>query len=269
MFKDLISVDQLTPILDSAVLLDCRSRLGDEAWGPAQFLEGHIPGAQYADMDRDLAAPPGEHGRHPLPAQEIWIQRIRNWGIGNETQVAVYDDASGAFAARAWWMLRWVGHAAVAVLDGGMQRWSGPLESGPARAREPSSFTAAKPLTRIIDAEQLLDGTTRTLIDARAEARWAGREEPIDPVAGHIPGAICRPFPDNIGLEGRFRSATELAERFKDDTAGDVVCYCGSGVTAAHNILAMHVAGLPEPALYADSWSGWITDPARPVATTD
>ena len=166
MFTDLISVDELTPILDRVVLLDCRSRLGDEAWGPAQFIEGHIPGAQHADMDKDLAAPPGERGRHPLPAQEIWIQRIRDWGISNESQVVVYDDASGAFAARAWWMLRWVGHAGVAVLDGGMQQWSGPLQSGPTPARQPSSFTAAKSLTRTIDVEALLDGTTRTLIDA-------------------------------------------------------------------------------------------------------
>ena len=269
MFTDLISVDELTPILDRVVLLDCRSRLGDEAWGPAQFIEGHIPGAQHADMDKDLAAPPGKRGRHPLPAQEIWIQRIRDWGISNESQVVVYDDASGAFAARAWWMLRWVGHAAVAVLDGGMQQWPGPLQSGPTSARQSSSFTVAKSLTRTIEVEQLLDGTKRTLIDARAEARWAGREEPIDLVAGHIPGAICRPFPENIGPEGRFRTATELAKRFESDTAGDVVCYCGSGVTAAHNILAMHVAGLPEPALYVDSWSGWITDPSRPVATGD
>ena len=266
MYTNLIQADELQQLADSTVILDCRARLGQPGAGQELYLAGHLPGARFADLDRDLAAMPGAGGRHPLPEQADWLTTIRQWGIGNDTQVVVYDDAGGAYAARAWWMLRWVGHAAVAVLDGGLQSWNGPLASGEEPAATPSDFQARPSLTRLItvaEMEAAVAENRYTLLDARAEARWAGREEPVDPVAGHIPGALCRAFQDNLGPDGRFKSPRALAERFPADDA-DVVCYCGSGVTAGHNILAMHIAGLPEPWLYAGSWSGWITDPDAP-----
>ncbi len=270
-YTNLISAADLEARIDRVVLLDVRAKLGAPGWGREQFLEGHLPGAQFVDLDQDLAAPPDERGRHPLPAIDDWIASLRQLGIGNDDQVVCYDDAGGAYAARAWWMLRWVGHATVAVLDGGMGQWSGALESGPAAQRDPGTFTVGAALTRTVSAAELVaqlgEPDAPTLYDARAEARWAGREEPIDPVAGHIPGALCRAFADNLGADGCFKPAAELAARFEGPA--HIVCYCGSGVTAAHNILAMHVAGLPEPELYADSWSGWITDPARPIETAE
>ena len=244
-------------------LIDCRARLGDPAWGKAAYLSGHLPGAVYADLDADLADPPDDRGRHPLPERERWAQTVRQWGIGNDDQVVVYDDAGGAFAARAWWMFRWLGHAPVAVLDGGLAACDLPVEST-TPDYPPAAFETRAAITREVGADRMNDPNL-TLTDARAEARWSGREEPIDPVAGHIPGASCLPFQGNLADDGRFLPAAELAERFAhlDDP---VVCYCGSGVTACHNILAMCIAGLEEPYLYPDSWSGWITDPERPIA---
>jgi len=269
-YTNLISATELRAMLDRCVVLDCRSRLGETAWGRQQYEIGHIKGAFYAHLDSDLADPPNQHGRHPLPDRDRFTRCIRRWGIDNDTQVVCYDDAGGAYAARAWWMLRWMGHAQVAVLDGGLPAWDGPIESGTGPAAAHSNFTPGAPLTRLIEVEelerQLHSAQPPLLVDARARSRWAGAEEPIDAVAGHIPGAHCYPFNDNLDARGYFRPAAELRARF-NAPAADVVCYCGSGVTAAHNILAMHIAGLPEPALYADSWSGWITDPQRPVAT--
>ncbi len=268
-YTNLISAADLAANIDHVVLLDVRAKLGAPGWGREQYLQNHLPGAQFVDLDQDLAAPPDERGRHPLPDLDAWVACLQRLGIGNDAQVVCYDDAGGAYAARAWWMLRWAGHEAAAVLDGGMSQWSGAMESGAARPREPGTFAAREPLTRLISAADLLarlgEPGAPTLYDARAEARWAGREEPIDPVAGHIPGALCRAFAGNLDADGCFKPAAELAERFSGP--GQIVCYCGSGVTAAHNILAMHLAGLPEPELYADSWSGWITDPARPIET--
>ena len=180
----------------------------------------------------------------------------------------MYDDAGGAMAARAWWMLRWAGHAEVAVLNGGLAAWTGPIESGPAQQVEPSDFQPGDPLTRLITVDELMplvEAGGHTLVDARAPGRFSGAEDPIDPVAGHIPGAVCTPFGGNLDEQGLFKPAQQLAARLPDDP--DAIYYCGSGVTAAHNILAAHIAGLPEPILYADSWSGWIRDPDRPVAT--
>lgn len=269
-YTDIISAAELLPILDRCVVLDCRSKLGDTEWGRNAYLAGHIKGAQFADLDKDLAAAPGSQGRHPLPDTATWLATVQRFGINDGQQVVVYDDAGGAFAARAWWMLRWLGHAAVAVLDGGLGHWSGPTEQGPAKAVAVSDFAAKDPLTRSISSADLHQamqaGTAPILVDARAQPRWAGIEEPIDPVAGHIPGAHCYPFTENLRADGTFKSPDELRTRFNAPGA-TVVCYCGSGVTAAHNILAMHIAGLPEPILYADSWSGWITDPARPIGT--
>jgi thiosulfate/3-mercaptopyruvate sulfurtransferase len=265
-------------------ILDCRSRLGDPAWGQMAFDQGHIPGAVHADMDRHLATQPNQHGRHPLPSPQAWLAQIQAWGIENQDQVVVYDDAGGSFAGRAWWMMRWLGHLNVAVLDGGLNNWSGSLTEpgGRVEAYSPSQFQAATPLTKLSSAEDVLtlsttlmnaaNSTTEYLIDARALARFAGDEEPIDPVAGHIPGAVCLPFSDNLDDQGFFKAPDDLARRFlalgleRSHKDPAVTIYCGSGVTAIHNILAMRIAGFGEAALYADSWSGWIVDANRPVA---
>jgi thiosulfate/3-mercaptopyruvate sulfurtransferase len=269
-YTNIISAADLAPILETCAVLDCRSQLGNVEWGRQEYEKGHIKGALYADLDVDLADPPNEHGRHPLPRRERFHSCVEAWGIDNNTQVICYDDAGGAFAARAWWMLRWLGHAKVAVLDGGLAAWQGDLEDGPGPQPQAAAFTPGEPLTRLIEVEELLSvmdsAVPPVLVDARAKPRWAGEQEPIDPVSGHIPGAYCYPFQDNLDAQGCFRPAAELRTRF-NAPGSDVVCYCGSGVTAAHNILAMHIAGLPEPGLYADSWSGWITDPERPVET--
>jgi thiosulfate/3-mercaptopyruvate sulfurtransferase len=246
-------------------ILDCRARLGDPDFGPRAYAEGHIPGAHYASLDHHFAAPPGAGGRHPLPDPERLRDSFRGWGIDDGDQIVVYDDAGGAFAARAWWCARWLGHAAVAVLDGGLAAWSGP-QSQSQPVVEPGNFSIRPALTRTIDAPALLRQLSATrLVDARTQARFDAREEPIDPVAGHIPGAVCLPFQGNLDAAGRFKPPAALAERFAG-LPDDTVCYCGSGVTAAHNVLAMRVAGRAEPILYPGSWSEWILDPTRPRA---
>jgi thiosulfate/3-mercaptopyruvate sulfurtransferase len=244
-------------------LIDCRARLDDAGFGARAYAAGHLPGAVFASLEQDLSAPPGAGGRHPLPPAERLASRLRELGVNDDDQIVVYDDTGGSFAARAWWCLRFLGHDAVAVLDGGLAAWTGPLETDVA---EPNTgeFSVRPSLTRTIDADGLLAVLDRAdLVDARARPRFEGREEPIDPVAGHIPGASCLPFQGNLGPDGRFLSAAALRERFHGHGA-DTICYCGSGVTAAHNILAMRVAGLPEPRLYPGSWSEWIRDPSRP-----
>jgi thiosulfate/3-mercaptopyruvate sulfurtransferase len=258
-------IDALSAIEEPVKFLDCRSALGDPDAGRRAFESGHIAGAQFLSLDDDLAATPGDGGRHPLPAPEDLVNRLRALGIGDADQVVVYDDAGGAYAARAWWCLRWLGHEAVAVLDGGLNAWPAPLTTEVIRP-EAGDFSQRPTLTRYLDADTLsADLSAYQIVDARAQARFDGLEEPIDPVAGHIPGAVCLPFQGNLKDNGTFESARKLAKRFP--TGDNVVCYCGSGVTAAHNILAMRIAGLPEPLLYPGSWSEWIRDQARPVAT--
>lgn len=265
MRETLIGAEEVARDPTAYRILDCRARLGDPAFGPRAYAEGHLPGAHYASLDDDFAAPPGGGGRHPLPDPVRLRDRFRSWGINDDDQVVVYDDAGGAFAARAWWCARWLGHRAVAVLDGGFAAWTGPLStSEPVVDR--GNFSIRESLTRTIDADTLLAKLSDTaLVDARARPRFEGREEPVDPVAGHIPGAVCLPFQENLNDSGRFKPAAELARRFAE-LPDDVVCYCGSGVTAAHNVLAMRVAGRAEPVLYPGSWSEWIRDPARPRA---
>ena len=259
---------------DPWVIFDCRARLGDPSWGAIAFEAGHIPGAVHLDLDRHLAAEPGSRGRHPLPEREDLAEQLRSAGLANNAQAIVYDDANGAFAARAWWCLRWLGHRPVALLDGGLNAFtqaSGePLQTGPVAAHARGNFSCKAPLTRTIDPDAILrsiqaQSADLTLLDARAQARFDGMEEPIDPVAGHIPGARCHPFTENLTAAGLFKDPVALRQGF-DDLSANVVCYCGSGVTAAHNVLAMVHAGLPEPALYPGSWSEWITDPQRPRA---
>lgn len=272
-FTTLITVSELKSFLDEPGLqvFDCRFSLADAGAGRKAYQQAHIPGACFADMNHDLSSPhiPGVTGRHPLPAKDEWLKKVQQWGIDRNTQVVLYDDAGGAGAARMWWMLRWLGHGKVAVLDGGWPAWLAvgedavetAIPSSPKRASD--DYSDCPPLTRLYEAEQIAS-EKQVLLDARDEARYRGEVEPIDPVAGHIPGARCFPFTSNLEEGGHFKSKQQLAERFSN-LAGDVVSYCGSGVTACHNILAMVHAGLPEPALYAGSWSEWITDPSRKI----
>ena len=269
MYTTLIAPDALQPLLSPPLervrLFDCRARLDDPDFGRAAYAAGHLPGALFASIDDDFAAAPGAGGRHPLPDPERLRDRFRAWGVNDGDQVVFYDDANGAFAARAWWCARWLGHAAAAVLDGGLAAWPEPLTTAVPEP-EPGGFSIRPALTRTIDANGVLASLGRaTLVDARNEARFRGEEEPIDPIAGHIPGAECRPFQGNLGPDGRFLTPDALAARFAG-LEEPLICYCGSGITAAHNVLAMRRAGLPEPLLYPGSWSEWIRDPARPKA---
>ena len=270
----LISVQDLADNFDKGQwqVFDCRFSLQDENAGRKAYDTAHIPGARYADMKQQLSAPhiPGETGRHPLPERSQWLERVEHWGIEPQTQVVLYDDVGGATAARMWWMLRWAGHERVAVLDGGWQAWQ--AAGLPESDEEPAPPTPAKEshealpaLAKLVEVAGI-DLQNQCLLDARDEARYRGEAEPIDPVAGHIPGALCLPYSGNLDGDGQFRDRASLQQRFAVLPGGrPVVCYCGSGVTAAHNILAMVHAGLPEPILYAGSWSEWITDPDRPV----
>ncbi len=275
----LISAQQLAERLQQPQLriLDCRFALEDPAYGRRSHAQSHIPGAQFADLEQDLSGPAinGVTGRHPLPDAAELVTRLRSWGIDNDSQIVLYDDGPGAFAARAWWLLAWLGkHEDVFVLDGGFKAWSAaslPLDTQPAMARN-GNFSGAPDNRLIIEAQQLLaqlDTLDQPLLDARALPRFRGEVEPIDPVAGHIPGAICAPFTDNLAADGRFLSPAQLRERFASllhGYTGEVIAYCGSGVTACHNLFALSLAGYPLGRLYPGSWSEWITDPARPRA---
>jgi thiosulfate/3-mercaptopyruvate sulfurtransferase len=254
------------------VLLDVRWRLGGPP-GLDTYREGHLPEAVFIDLDRDLAAPPGPGGRHPLPDPAAFQEAMRAAGVSQDRPVVVYDDRDATAAARAWWLLRYHGHENVRVLDGGYQAWlaAGLPVSKADPAGPPGDFTARPGHMPVLDAAGA-QSTARTglLLDARTGERYRGEQEPVDPVAGHIPGAVSAPTAGNVNPDGTFRSPAELAARFAalgaGSQAGPVGAYCGSGVTAAHEVLALAVVGLPA-ALYVGSWSNWITDPARPVAT--
>jgi thiosulfate/3-mercaptopyruvate sulfurtransferase len=261
------------------VILDCRHDLLNPDAGRDGFAIGHIQNAQFANVDTDLSGPKvgadGKfHGRHPLPDRAVLIETLRNWGINDNTQVVAYDAHGGMFAARVWWMLRWIGHSAVAVLDGGLAAWqSAGLPLVTPVASRPRGNIAEKPtLTHMVSVADVVDNLAskaRTVIDARAPDRFRGENETIDPVGGHIPGAKNRFFKDNLGADGRFKPGTQLKQEFSTliDSAPHAILQCGSGVTACHNLLAMEVAGLHGAALYPGSWSEWCSDPARPVAT--
>lgn len=263
------------------VILDCRFALEDPDYGRCSYAEGHIEGAQYADLERHLSGPvtKGVSGRHPLPAADTLVQQLRAWGISADTDIVLYDDGPGAYAARAWWLLAWLGKRdGVFILDGGLKAWHAagfPL-SLDAPLVEPGTFVGTPDNRLLLDAEHLqkrLGQPGLTLIDARAQPRFRGEVEPIDPIAGHIPGAQCAAFNENLGADGRFLPAEQLKQRFAAQLQGrspdELVAYCGSGVTACHNLFALSLAGYPLGKLYAGSWSEWITDPARAIATGD
>lgn len=254
-------------------VVDCRFSLADSEAGRRDFGAAHIPGAVYAHLDDDLSGDivPGVTGRHPLPPVAEFTRFLSRLGIGPDTQVVAYDDAGGAFAARMWWMCRWLGHENVAVLDGGWVAWLAagyPLTSS-IDMRPAAEFVPRvqhQLLASARDVETALDDPGSALVDARDPQRYRGDVEPIDPVAGHIPGAFNVPYKGNVDEKGDFRPADELQERYAEVSALKPIVYCGSGVTAAHDVLAMVHAGLPMPRLYAGSWSEWITVPERPVA---
>lgn len=260
------------------VLLDARWRLGGPP-GLDSYRAGHLPGAVFVDLDRDLSGPPGPAGRHPLPDPAVFQAAMRAAGVSRDRPVVVYDDGDGLPAARGWWMLRYHGHRDVRVLDGGYRAWlaAGLPVSTAAAAPAPGDFTAQPGHMPVLDASAAgAMARGGLLFDARSADRYRGENEHVDPVAGHIPGAVSAPSAGNINPDGTFKSATELADRFASlgvgpgpagaEAALAVGAYCGSGVTAAHEVLALALAGIPA-ALYVGSWSDWITDPSRPVAT--
>jgi thiosulfate/3-mercaptopyruvate sulfurtransferase len=261
------------------IVIDCRHDLANLDAGRAAYAAGHIPGAQFAHLDNDLSdkspGPNGEfRGRHPLPERAKLIATLRRWGINDDTQVVAYDAQGGMFAARLWWMLRWVGHDAVAVLDGGIGAWSalGLALSTEGVEKAPGALNERQSLVTTVSAADLLSNIEKpalTVVDARAPDRYRGENETLDPVGGHIPGAKNRFFKDNLQADGKFKPAEQLRAELSAIVGNPAssVMQCGSGVTACHNLLALEAAGLPGAALYPGSWSEWCANPARPVAS--
>jgi thiosulfate/3-mercaptopyruvate sulfurtransferase len=277
-YTTLIAASELATHLDKPnwIVLDCRFSLTDSSSGAKAYRHGHIPGARYADLNRHLSSPVKSYtGRHPLPNFSVLTKQLGLWGVKNTSQIVVYDDASGAFAGRMWWLLRSMGHQQVAVLDGGIQHWQKqnlPLTTAlpniiPGQFR---SYLDPGQWLITADVENGLATRCITLIDARTPQRFQGLQEPIDPIAGHVPKALNRPFQCNLGKDGLFLPATQLNNQFQTLTANrnpkQIVHMCGSGVTACHNLLAMEIAGLTGSKLYAGSWSEWIVDKNRAVA---
>jgi thiosulfate/3-mercaptopyruvate sulfurtransferase len=280
-FTTLITASELKQHIDNPtfVILDCRAELSDPNAGAAAFAAGHLPGAQHADADRDLSdkvpGPDGEfRGRHPLPRPEAFIETLRSWGVYPNSQVVAYDAHGGMFAARLWWMLRWVGHHGVAVLDGGLPAWQaagGELTTAVIN-RPRGSITLQPSLVSTVSADDVLanlSARAKTVLDARANDRFRGENETIDPVGGRIPGAKNRFFKDNLTTDGRFKAAEQLRSDFSAliRTPESTIAQCGSGISACHNLLAMEIAGLSGASLYPGSWSEWCADASRPVAT--
>lgn len=280
----LIEADALQLLLRqphaSVRVFDCGFDLADTDAGERAFEAAHIPGAAYLHLDRDLSGvKTGTNGRHPLPAREALEQRMARLGVDDTSQVIAYDSAGGMYAARLWWLLRWAGHAAVAVLDGGLPAWRAAgfdVESGAAAPRAPGRFSLRAPRTSLVDhaalRENLQSGRLQ-VVDARAPDRFRGENETLDAVGGHIPGAVNRFFKHNLQADGRFKPAAQLKAEFEALTGGRapglLVQQCGSGVTACHNLLALELAGLGGSALYPGSWSEWSQQPGAPVARGD
>ena len=283
-FHTLIDCRQLSEKIGepSWRVFDCRFDLADTGRGERDYHESHLPGAIYAHLDRDLSGPiTPQSGRHPLPDPKRLCRWLGQHAVQENTQVVVYDDSGGTMAVRLWWLLRWLGHHQVALIDGGWQAWTQaglPTEQALPQRVSGTAFNCRPDWLQVVDSDTILrqqrdDGNALLLIDARSAERFRGEAEPIDPVAGHIPGAINLPLQQNLAADGRFMSATKLRSLYDDALAGrppqDVALMCGSGVTACHNLLAMEIAGLSGGRLYAGSWSEWIRDTSRPVACGD
>jgi thiosulfate/3-mercaptopyruvate sulfurtransferase len=262
---------------DDWIVVDCRFTLTSPESGRSLYKESHIPGARYLHLDDDLAAPVTEHtGRHPLPDPDVLATKLGELGIDNNTQVVAYDDTFGAMASRLWWLLRWLGHDKVSLLDGGLPAWiRKKLPMTPDIITLPPKIFIPNVTTELVidmpTMEVVVENGECIIIDARAEERFTGEVEPLDKVAGHIPGAINLPFEDNLDFDATFMAKDEMAELYNNilghKDASHVVMMCGSGVTACHNLVAMEIAGLTGARLYAGSWSEWITDSSRPVET--
>ena len=279
-FTTLIAASELNLHIHDTnwAVVDCRFSLDDTERGQRDYLEAHIPGAVYAHLDRDLSGTkaPGKSGRHPLPEIRSFVATLSAWGIDSNTQVVAYDDSGCPMAARLWWMLNWLGHRNVALLDGGWRTWQQlglPSRGGP-EYRMRKHFEAYEISGAYVTSEQVRKygrDPSYLVLDARSGPRFRGEVEPIDPVAGHIPGAVSAPYEENLTPEGKFLSPEALRRRFeglmKLVPPENVICYCGSGVTAAHNIVAIAHGGLGMARLYPGSWSEWIADGTRPVAT--
>ncbi|WP_338847022.1 sulfurtransferase [Massilia sp. W12] len=281
MYKTLISAADLHAMLDhpQLVIVDCRHDLMDSQAGQRAYAAGHLPGAHFMHLDHSLSGdkqrPDGVFaGRHPLPTREALIAALRAIGVNDDSQVVAYDAQGGMFAARLWWLLRWLGHDKVAVLDGGLPAWqaAGHGLSQEAPAPQQGRIGARAALTASVDVQDVLanlQSRARTVVDARAPDRFRGENETIDPVGGHIPGALNRFFKDNLQADGRFKDSAALRAEWQalgvGDAAHQFIMQCGSGVTACHNLLALEIAGLPGAALYPGSWSEWCADPARPL----
>jgi len=279
MFTTLVSTEELARHLDDPewVVFDCRFTLTDTEAGRRAYAVGHVPGARYAHLDEDLSSPVTlTSGRHPLPDPAVLAAKLGKWGVDDSKQVVVYDDSFGSMACRLWWLLRWLGHENVALLNGGFPKWQregNPVTKHPP-CITPSTFSARPHDELWVDAvavARTMQKNQGLILDARAEERFSGEREPLDKVAGHVPGAVNLPFDDVLDLGGNLQSAEELRELFLETLDGadpnQVIHMCGSGVTACHNMLAMEIAGLPSGRLYVGSWSEWITDGNRPVVT--
>ena len=272
----LITANQLEEIINSGenvLLCDCRFDLADPQAGKKAYVEGHIPGAVYVDLDQDLSGPKtGSNGRHPLPTPEAWAQTKSRLGMDSKTLVVAYDGQGSVYASRLWWMLKATGHAKVQVLDGGLDSWNGPIGTMPCQAKPTDTLVPAMPYVGLVPVEGVIENLQTkksVVIDARANDRFHGQNETLDPIGGHIPDAINYFFRDN--LSGKlFKTPEKLYKDFHDllgsTKASEVIHQCGSGVTACHNLLAMEVAGLKGSRLYAGSWSEWCADPSRAVA---
>lgn len=296
-YTTLVSAAQLQALVASTRphrVFDCSFDLAQPHAGAQQFVEARIPGAVYADLETDLSARHGalgshgvltaggadtsaSGGRHPLPNRERFAEWLSSVGFANDMQAVVYDRSGGNYCGRLWWMLKWAGHEPVAVLDGGLQAWEeagGELQSGEPSSHFQSNFSVLAPLSKLVTTQMVVEslgGPDLTIVDARSEARFRGEVEPIDPRAGHIPGALNRPYACNFDAVGRFKPAAQLHNEFEallgERPAATVVHHCGSGVSAVPNLLAMEIAGLGVTGLYAGSWSEWSSDPERPIAT--
>jgi thiosulfate/3-mercaptopyruvate sulfurtransferase len=280
MYTTLISAHELASRSSDPqwLVIDCRFDLANADSGEAAYRAGHIPGAVYAHLDRDLSDPiTPSSGRHPLPNPARFARTLGDWGVTHETQIVAYDADNGAYAARLWWLMRWVGHRAVAVLDGGLKAWmaAGMPTSTQIPTRRPTQFDAKPDRSLWLDAEEVAHKLRAgwRLLDARAPERFAGKVEPIDPVAGHVPGAVNHPLGSNLTADARFLTPDELSARYTKSQGGvadtQTIAMCGSGVTACHLLLAMEIAGKPGGKLYAGSWSEWIRDPSRQKAIGD